>query len=492
MGWRGDVRQSLLDRRPASTFALLLWMASSGGAAASDGDRTFGSPNGSTEVCRSLERIPGGVYSAADEEEEERLCSIDWYDGATAVCPKTASTSPGAMVFVLVEDASAEEFERESCRAGAPAQAVFKTTMNEVDTSGTFSPASLLYYHFSRYFDTDVGVPPAVYRTVDRRVYGSRVVAKAGGGSSMNVAAWRRLKAAVADPSTYKPTSELFTEDRTLMYGVLLHHDLKRFGDEVNGAYVPGEDRIPAFQRTAPFLALASPGPLDDAIAAGLLQARKDPRMAAALVPAPDDGQMRAWMVEVSEIVLLDFIFEQQDRVGNIDYRWEWMPPEQDGPVVPVPDQYSKFPRSRMAEIPRPEGPQYAEHVLRQHAVIGDNDAGGRTQYVNVTRKAGMLKRLRHLRPVTYTRLMELGDDFEADGKLLAYLRDQFHLSSSQVSNIATNAIDARNILREACLAGTLILDLEPDGDAACAVPVSAPLPAGPRRALDPDPGSAR
>ncbi len=461
MGWPDNVRQYLLLRGPVGASALLFWMASSSAAAASDRDRVFRSPNASAETCRPLEGIPGGVYSAADQDEEERLCSIDWYDGATALCPKTASTSPGAMVFALKEDELAEEFERESCRTGAPAQAVFKTTMNAEDTSGTFSPASLLYYHFSRYFDTDVGVPPAVYRTVDRRVYGSRVVAKAGGGSRMNVAAWRRLQAAVADPSTYKPMSELFTEDRTQIYGVLLHHDLERFGGEVNGVYSPGEDRIPAFQRTAPFLALASPGPLDDAIEAGLAQARKDPRVAAALVPAPDDGQMRAWMVEVSEIVLLDFIFEQQDRVGNIDYRWEWVSPTHDGPVVPVPEQYTKVPRARMAEIPRPEGPEYAEHVLRQHAVIGDNDAGGRPQYVNLTRKAGMLERLRHLRPVTYARLMEL----EADGKLLAYLRDQFHLSPPQVANIVTNVIHARNILQDTCRDERLMLDLEVHGD---------------------------
>lgn len=465
--------------------------------ATSDRELSFESPDGIQETCRRLEPITGGVYSATDREEEDRLCSIDWYDGATALCPKTASTSPGAMVFVLLDDLSAKEFEGQSCRAGAAAQAVFKTTMNAEGTSGTFSPASLLYYHFSRYFGTAVGVPPAVYRTVDRRAYGSRVVAKATGGSRMNVAGWRHMQAAVANPSTYKPISELFTDDRTQIYGVLLHHYLPRFGPEVNGTRASNQpsadDRD--FQRTAPFLALASSEPVDVAVRRGLAEASKDPVMRAALTPVPDDGQMRAWMVEVSEIVLLDFIFEQQDRVGNIDYRWEWVPPTPDGPVVPVPDLYTKFPRARMSEIPRPEGPEYTGHVLRQHAVIGDNDAGGKREYVNRTRNAGMLERIRHLRPVTYAKLLALAEDFEADGVLHAYLRDQFPLSASQVAHIATNAIDARNLLRDACAAGRLQLDLEPANNLVipeCAAPVSASPPAAPGAAPAPGPGSAR
>ena len=33
---------------------------------------------------------------------------------------------------------------------------------------------------------------------------------------------------------------------------------------------------------------------------------------------------MMFWMTELSEICLLDYIFSQQDRPGNIDYRWVW------------------------------------------------------------------------------------------------------------------------------------------------------------------------
>lgn len=37
--------------------------------------------------------------------------------------------------------------------------------------------------------------------------------------------------------------------------------------------------------------------------------------------------QMVFWMTELTEITLLDFIFNQQDRIGNIDYLayWYWL-----------------------------------------------------------------------------------------------------------------------------------------------------------------------
>ena len=133
-------------------------------AGASDavkGDRhTFASPNGVTETCVALTKMPGGLYSAQDEAKEKALCGIDIYDKQVGICPKLRSTSPGTFVYEMTKGPYAGDqkgFEAKVCprgdvvvqEANGP-PASFKVTMNAKNTSGAFSTASLLYYHFSR------------------------------------------------------------------------------------------------------------------------------------------------------------------------------------------------------------------------------------------------------------------------------------------------------------------------------------------------------
>ena len=131
---------------------------------------SFITPNGSKENCIILDRMPGGEYSDEDARTEESYCKINLYDGSIAVCPKTWSTSPGMEGFHLAgHNKSQAEFERSICGTSlhkeilASGQPItFKTTMNGRTTSGTFSTASLLYYHFARYLHAAIHVPVAV------------------------------------------------------------------------------------------------------------------------------------------------------------------------------------------------------------------------------------------------------------------------------------------------------------------------------------------
>ena len=61
----------------------------------------FTSPGGVREQCIALSPMPGGIYSTADHQQEQRYCGIDLYNGNTALCPKIWSTSPGAMIYDL-------------------------------------------------------------------------------------------------------------------------------------------------------------------------------------------------------------------------------------------------------------------------------------------------------------------------------------------------------------------------------------------------------
>jgi hypothetical protein len=430
----------------------------------------YTSPNGQQESCVGLTHIPGGEYSDADVETERAFCAVDFYSGDYALCPKVFSTSPGTLVYDISKGDFAgrpEDFEREQCatsspvKRGASAEPLsFKITMNDRKTSATFSVASLLYYHFSRYLDAEIHVPVSVYRSMDKAVHASRVtepgvrLSERRRGAAMNHAGWTVLQRAIRQPSSYPATGELFTPDRQQMYGVLLHPAGERYSAEFNGTRESGwgvgqnED----FQRTAPFTALRTDKPLSDAIEEGLRTASQNRKLQQAMRHGVAPEQMVFWMQELTEITLLDFIFSQQDRIGNIDYLsyWYWV---DDGEIKRQPASGSKAPSEIAAFHP----------IKLRRTQLNDNDAGGRLPYANYTKKTGMLEKIRHYSADTYRRLVVLDKDLSARGPIYRYLRDTFTLSEPQLKQIVTNTGLAAGILQDSCRAGRLRFDLDPE-----------------------------
>ncbi len=433
-------------------------------------EKTFASPNGVTERCVRIAKMPGAVYSDDDLEAEERYCAIDLYAPSVALCPKTWSTSPGMMVYDISEGPYAGDragFERHACAEGKSGKdlakdslAKFKPTMNAKGTSGTFSASPLLYYHFSRYFEADIGVPPAVWRSMDRAAHLDEVAERGlsisghAHSSGMNHAGWRKLVDADKNPSAYSPTDELFTADRKALYGALLNSPGSRYGSEVNGTRASGwgKGQNFDFQETAPFRALRSGAPIEKAISEGVSAAIKTKRIRRDMGADVDPRQVAYWMTDIANLVLLDFIFSQQDRIGNIDYKTRWMWVE-DGKVKShKADNHGKD---------RGNAPATAIRIKRTH--LNDNDAGGRVAYANFAKSTRMLEKLRHFPATTYIKLAALDADFRTQGPLLAYVRDSFGLNDRQVSQIVKNTALAFAILSDTCKRGEMIFDLEPD-----------------------------
>lgn len=452
-----------------------IWVAWSGlaisGAVAAEVDgerREFEAPGGLTEACVAIRHAPDGKYTEADAAVERALCAIDFYSGSTALCPKTFSTSPGTLVYDLSSRTyagRANDFEKDHCRkqriikrdvSGDPV--AYKMTMNGPETSATFAPAALLYYHFSRYFGTYVDVPVSVWRSMDRQAHYERVVqtgldVAANGGSPMNRAGWETLAQGARDPATYRPMRELYTDEGRQIFGILLRSDGRRYDAEINGTrrsgWGAGQNRD--FQKTAPFLALRDERALSPAIAAGIATAKQDPDLVKTMGADPTSVQMVFWMTELSEIVLLDFIFSQQDRVGNIDYAdyWYW-----------IEDAEVKRARAQSAEPPA-DAVRFGPQKIRR-SIINDNDAGGRIPYANFAKTTGMVANLRHFRADTYAHLQQLVRDFEQKGPHYNWLRSSFGISERQVAQIVKNTVEAGRILRESCAAGRLRFSLDP------------------------------
>jgi hypothetical protein len=427
---------------------------------------TFTSAGGVEERCVVLDRMPGAVYRDSEVREEEGFCAIDFYAGTHALCPKLFSTSPGTLIHDLRGSAyagAADRFERDVCprghvvaREAADVPISWKMSVNTRESSATFSNSSLIYYHFARYFDAAIHVPPVVLRTMDRKTHQSRVSAVGARESAgrpalrMNHAAWSTLVEAESRPESYAATDELFTPDRRAVYGVLLHPRGRQYGEEFNGSRRSGwgDGQSRDFQETPPFTALRSAAPLERAIEEGL----RAGHAAAALPAAARREQMAFWMRDLIDIALLDFLFSQQDRIGNIDYvaYWYWV---EDGEVRRMPAHGAHAPDEIARHAPK----------LIKRTELGDNDAGVRTSYVNYTKRTGMLDNLRHYNASTYRRLMVLERDFAQQGPLWTYTRATFGLSDAEFRQVAANVGEAAAILRSSCSAGRLRFDLEPE-----------------------------
>lgn len=433
----------------------------------------FQAPSGNQEACIALAQIPGGDYSQKDVEKENEYCMVDFYKEGHALCPKTWSTSPGTMVYDLKKsDFTQSSYENskycggKSKGAGVKTAFKFKQTMNASGTSGTLSQSSLLYYHFSRFFDTKVTIPVAVYRDMDKDIHRERVSKKgySKAKGSMNKAGWKHLNAAERSGS-YSPISDILTANGKNIYGVLLRGKGERYGTEFNGTRASGwgKGQNRDFQRTPGFLALRTDAPLQIAIESGIAGAKKDSKMRSDLVDI-SELQMVYWMREIIELTLLDYIFSQQDRIGNIDYRWYWHYVENGEQKTKREkrDEFEDYSRRKIGKIPVPEELAPFNPVLIQKTQLNDNDAGGRVAYANFTKSTGMLNNLKHYSWKTYTRLMELNADLQNQGPVYQWLENSIDLTPKRIRQIVKNTQLAADIIRAQCTKMRFDLD-DPD-----------------------------
>ena len=416
-------------------------------------------------ACKVLPALPGTPADQIADSARQALCAIDFASPDVAVCPKNWSTSAAALIYNVKGTAwegKSAGFEADVCSRGTHAReasagelAIFKHSMNDRETSGTYAPAALVYDHLSRWLGTQVTVPVAVEQHFPAGWYSRRVVepglalAHSHRASKMLVAAWTQLADAIKAPDSYPEAKELFLADRQTLWGASLLFTGKRYGPEVNGTresgWGSGQNRD--FQHTAPFLLLRNPESLATAASQAIEDARRDPTMASALPANTQPMQVIWWANEVLEIVVLDYLLGQQDRVGNIDYerRWIWLA---DGEL-----------RSEPAHTDNPPHP--GAHKLSV-SWLNDNDAGLRDSYANFARKTEMLVGLRHFNPHLYRRLKDLAADFGSNGPVYSAMANNYHLRSSEFRSVVQRMQEVDAIITRDCQAGRYRFDLDP------------------------------
>lgn len=450
---------------------------------------------GSCFVVPKFPESANAKYKKSDTKKEEKLCNIDFDNANIGLCPKVWSTSPATILWDLsktIYAGNSAKFEKEICALGRKAKpktvanikklGAFKQTVSaqyDLDTSATFAQSNVIYYHFSRYFDTTVDIPVAVLRTANVKAHQDRVVSlgKKISKATRNKNGWELLSRLSTNPGGYKPSFEIFDTDGVL-YGVVQKGSGDRYGYEwsVDPKSTQGEDlkRIPGLK------ALKRSEVLDSAINKGLAESLKtSPQVSKAISKGVSKEQMVLWMEELSEMIILDYMFNQQDRIRNFDYIWQWYyvdadnklaSIEVDGDDIKKASEYSSYPRNSILNIKLPaEIPPGTRAVLVQKTQLIDNDAGigtvrGGSPYSNVTKNKHYAEELlNHIKPATYSKLVVLADDFKNKGDLYKYLSNSFSISPKYVERIASNTIELANILIAKCKKDELRFDLDSD-----------------------------
>ena len=310
------------------------------------------------ELCVIPQHLPFAKYrgkdGAKDIADEKKLAGYDFYktgaaeSGVVAICPKRTSTSAAVDVYELPAGTTKSGPETAgtctSVEKAGKCVAKFKQTDNQHTT--TCTAAILGYYHVSRALGDICEIKPAVLRTMDieQHKHVVRLASELGVHGLVGLS-WGLFNKYYADPKGSEVARALFTSDFTQIYGALLEN-------------TTGEESYTEWLNVGSNLSSAR-----------AFRHMSDSRSAESILGSRSftQGNVQALveMRDMSEMILLDYLLAQSDRLtgGNIsNYSFAYY---QDGGKV------KGVKASKAAEIPPTASPS-ARRILPRIAKLPD------------------------------------------------------------------------------------------------------------------------
>jgi hypothetical protein len=239
---------------------------------------------------------------------------------------------------------------------------------------------------------------------------------------------WNLFNKYYANPKASSVAASLFTNDFQQIYGALLKNTR---GEEHYDEWLRAGNNLSSVQA---FRNMA------------------DSRPVAAIVGSsqftPKNVQALVGMRDMSELILLDYLLAQSDRLtgGNIS----------DFDVVYYL-QDNQVKHSRKVD----DVPPGATQVSVKKLTIVDTDAGLVNQ--NVFEQKGYLNQICHLHPDTYNRLLDFAQRWKTDPEVKAFFHQECTFSNGQLARFEKDLLTAAAIMQSRRNAGKLLLDLDLD-----------------------------
>lgn len=403
----------------------------------------YRAPSGLTEVCVIPKHWPGaGYYQNKDVEDEVELCSYNFYANV-GLCPKYSSSNPGILLLKATDKYSKSAIDSSSCNVDAmnlKTEAKFKQSISCSNTSSI-----LAYYQLSRLLGNIGRVPVAVIRTMDIRTH-SALSAKANNrlrGSREDIArTWANFAEVHRRPASYP---SIVDTSLTQIYGALSENPKNEEKySEINGvgSY---DTRYARFQQQKPFLRVASSKSVGEML--GTTEFTKV-------------AQVVTQMKDIGDMILIDTLLNQQDRIGNIHYKFYWYVLGKDTPSQIMRVKSGAKWKDDQLILPKEEKTAMTGRtaVLLKEMLLKDNDCGVTKD--NMMRKYSVLEKVRHMSHLTYSLFMAFERTLDNPAIRDYFMRELLY-SGSQYESLEANAAKARDILISRCRAGQLRFDLD-------------------------------
>ena len=402
----------------------------------------------SNEKCWSSKPILKTSEESKKLADEHELCAMDFYTDPLSICPKLNSTFPGVLVIKRLTNMSDSEFKKNHCanflaaKKGKIAKVVAKFKQT---TSCSHASSPVAYYRIAEFLG-GIKVPVAVFRTMDKAKHLEVTYtanALLNGKADLIAQTWRRFLTLHANPAQYP---EVFQDG--LVFGAMS----KNIEGENKFTAISGvgnyETRYERFMKQPAFQAVAS----TDSVTK--LARGSDLKSLAQIVTT---------MKDVSNMVLIDYMLNQADRIGNIHYKYRLYKLE-NGEVVDSKSDADLDEKTRKDVIPAAEQERIdAGEVLVREIILKDNDCGVSKE--NKMSGHGILERVRHMSAKSYRQALKLAA-FVSTEEGTNYLRTELLMplnivnGDAKINGIKGNIIKAAKIIKTNCENGTLKLDL--------------------------------
>lgn len=434
------------------------------------------------EMCIVPDEAPieGANYSKGDKKTEAELCGYDFHvqtsdesNQAVALCPKLFSTYPAVELLEIPNDGTKSDIEANSCneKVGAKNKGYKKLAKYKQSMSCAKTPSIIGYYHISRVLDLDI-VPVSVLRTMDKNLHLS--VAEKGVAFSKGSAAdliaknWKTLLSLITQSHP-----SISTDDGAYTVGALSENprgEQKYYQDFYPGA--AQEAGVIAFKKTKLFRNLGINKPVTQFIGTDL---------------TTSNYTAIRQMKDAVDMIVLDTLFGQQDRFGNVHSVHAFMTGdgenlkkysmkdlekliEKEGTdqekkdlakAKSMPSDWRKEVEARNAVLLKMAKSYFDRHNIpyahAQEILIKDNDCGLKTS--NVFKKHAIINSVRHISESTYIQLLRLHKKANS-GELNSYLAQTLYMTEDEISQFMNGLNHVISQLTAKCTSGELYLDL--------------------------------
>lgn len=442
--------------------------------------RTLNHQNSEICVLPEIPSIGDFTHSKKDKKNDAKLCALDHYE-ANAVCEKLWSSFPAVEYFKIKTGELKADLEKQCSQRAGQKTPLKKLAKYKYGTSCSRTSSILGYYQIARILGIS-HVPNTVIRTMDkdyhlkRAAEGARKAARPN-RSELIAQTWRGLKSTLnKDPRDKRRGRYLLSQDSEHSYGALAGNPTGELFYGRPFYHGAGSDTgVKRFaSRSVAYKDLKRSSSVSELITSDITS---------------NNFQRIQQMKDASEIIILDTLFAQRDRIGNLHFYDYFifskdgiklstkkmkilikdelsLAPEYKEKVDVISAKYSGSSKSskkakRAAQLKLVSEYLTATYGQNAHAkriIMKDNDCGFKGG--NTWKSLKLVEKIRHINQNTYNQVLALQDFIKNDPTAENYLKVELTMFDEEVKTFKDNLNYIATSLKSNCDSGKLKADL--------------------------------